>query len=145
MQLQPLYQVRFHYTDNWYIQHGAPQSVEGETFGLIEGSCEGEISGRLRGANHGHWRSDNTFLPDFQGVIETTDGAVIYADYRGYSRATALGERAIVATATHLSQDARYSWLNQTLCVGVGTVQNGATGRSELVVDWCNVVWESLA
>ena len=135
MQLQPCYRVRFHYTENWYINHGAPQSVEGETFGLIEGTCEGAIAGKVRGANHGHWRSDDLFIPDFQGIIETTDGAIVYADYRGYSRAEAEGRRTILVTGIHLSEDARYRWLNTMVCLGVGIVQTGESGRSELVVD----------
>lgn len=143
MQVRALYRVRFYYTDNWYINHGAPHSVEGQTFGLIEGTCEGGIRGRLRGANHGHWRSDDTFLPDFQGVIETEDGAIVYADYRGYSRAAEPGVRQTITAGVHLSDDERYRWLNNVLCVGVGMVHTPEGERSELTVDWYEIVWET--
>jgi hypothetical protein len=44
------------------------------------------VTGRFRGANHPRRRGDGTFLPDFQGVITTDDGATIFFDYRGYGR-----------------------------------------------------------
>jgi hypothetical protein len=47
---------------------------ECQFFFLAEGRCEGRISVLFRGANPPHRRSDGTFLPDFQGVIETDDG-----------------------------------------------------------------------
>jgi hypothetical protein len=50
-----------------------PDSAKGRYF-LAEGRCEGRIVGWFRGASHPHRRSDETFLPDFQGVIETDDG-----------------------------------------------------------------------
>ena len=42
--------------------------------------------GGSEGRNHPHRRGDGTFLPDFQGVIETDDGAEVLFDYRGYGR-----------------------------------------------------------
>jgi hypothetical protein len=53
----------------------------------------GRISGRFRGANHPYRRGDGTFQPDFQGVIETDDGAEVLFDYRGYGRAYPVGGR----------------------------------------------------
>jgi hypothetical protein len=47
-------------------------------------------------------------LPDFQGVIETVDGAEVLFDDRGYGRAYPVGRRQIVTSATHLSEDERY-------------------------------------
>jgi hypothetical protein len=100
------------------------------------------VTGRFRGANHPRRRGDGTFLPDFQGVITTDDGATIYFDYRGYGRAYPPGRRQIVAAATHLSADERYRWLNDSLSVGTGEVRTLADGSWELVVDWAEVVWE---
>ena len=97
------------------------------------------------GANHPHCRSDGTVLPDFQGVIETDDGAVVLFDYRGYGRAYPEGRRQIVASGIHLSDDERYHWLNDTLSVGVGEVRSQLDGATELVVEWAELVWEPIA
>ena len=121
-----------------------PDSDECKFFFLAQGRCEGRISGRFRGANHPNRRGDGTFLPDFQGVIETDDGAEVLFDYRGYGRAYPVGRRQIVATGTHLSEDERYHWLNDTLSVGVGEVRSQPDESTELVVEWAELVWEPL-
>ena len=122
-----------------------PDSDECKFFFLAQGRCEGRISGRFRGANHPNRRGDGTFLPDFQGVIETDDGAELLFDYRGYGRAYPVGRRQIVATGTHLSEDERYRWLNDSLCVGVGEVRSQPDESTELVVEWAELVWEPIA
>ena len=120
-------------------------SAEGRFFFLAEGRCEGRISGFFRGANHLHRRSDGTFLPDYQGVIETDDGVEILFDYRGYGRAYPVGRRQIVVSATHLSENERYRWLNDSLSVGVGEVRSPEDGPTELVIEWAEVVWEPVS
>jgi hypothetical protein len=70
VRLEPLYVVRFSYSGGWGADLAGPESAEGRFFFL----AEGRISGQFRGANHPNRRSDGTFLPDFQGVIETDDG-----------------------------------------------------------------------
>jgi hypothetical protein len=84
-------------------------------------------------------------LPDFQGVIETDDGAEVLFDYRGYGRAYPVGRRQIVTSATHLSEDERYHWLNDSLSVGVGEVRSQEDGPTELVIEWAEVVWEPVS
>ena len=121
-----------------------PDSDECKFFFLAQGRCEGRISGRFRGANHPNRRGDGTFLPDFQGIIETDDGAELLFDYRGHGRAYPLGRRQIVATGTHLSEDERYRWLNDSLGVGVGEVRSQPDESTELVVEWAELVWEPL-
>lgn len=121
-----------------------PDSDECKFFFLAQGRCEGRISGRFRGANHPDRRGDGTFLPDFQGVIETDEGAELLFDYRGYGRAYPVGRRQIVATGTHLSEDERYRWLNDSLSVGVGEVRSQPDESTELVVEWAELVWEPL-
>ena len=119
-------------------------SDECKFFFLAQGRCEGRISGWFRGANHPNRRGDGTFLPDFQGVIETVDGAELLFDYRGYGCAYPVGRRQIVATGTHLSEDERYRWLNDSLSVGVGEVRSQPDETTELVVEWAELVWEPL-
>lgn len=121
-----------------------PDSDECKFFFLAQGRCEGRISGRFRGANHPNRRGDGTFLPDLQSVIETDDGAELLFDYRGYGRAYPVGRRQIVATGTHLSEDERYRWLNDSLSVGVGEVRSQPDESTELVVEWADLVWEPL-
>jgi hypothetical protein len=144
VRLEFLYRVRFTYSGGWGADLSGPDNPEGQFFFSAEGRCEGRISGRFRGANHPYRRGDGTFLPDFQGVIETDDGAEVLFDYRGYGRAYPLGRRQIVASATHLSEVERYRWLNDSLSVGVGEVRSQPDGTTELVMEWAELVWESL-
>jgi hypothetical protein len=142
--LEFLYRVRLTYSGGWGADLSGPHNPEGQFFFSAEGRCEGRISGRFRGANHPYRRGDGTFLPDFQGVIETDDGAEVLFDYRGYGRAYPLGRRQIVASATHLSEDERYRGLNDSLSVGVGEVRSQPDGTTELVMEWAELVWEPL-
>lgn len=158
MRLDPLYRVRFRYPEGWSVSLTGTDGTESQHFYFAEGRCEGRITGRLRGANHPHRRTDHTFRPDFQGVIETDDGAVIMFDQRGYGRAYPVDRRQIVASATHLSDDDRYSWLNDVVCVAVGEVRTLTAGGEgggkqgvtikpviELVLDVAELVWEPIA
>ena len=145
MKLRPLYRVRFRYSNEWKVALSSPESMEGQHFFLAEGSCEGRVQGTFRGANHPRRRGDRTFEPNFQGVIETSDGATIFFDYRGYGRAYPVGRRQIVASATHLSDHESYRWLNDSLAVGEGEVRTISEGNVELVIDWSEVVWEPVA
>jgi hypothetical protein len=145
MDFKPLYWVRFTYPESWAIKLAGMASNEAQYFILAEGRCEGRITGRFRGTNHPRRRSDGTFQPDFQGVIETDDGAVIFFDYRGYGRPYPLYRRQIVIIGTHLSDDARYQWLNDSVSVGVGEVREPPGAAVELVIDWSELIWQPIA
>jgi hypothetical protein len=142
MKLVPMYRVRFQYPQGWEIPLAGDASHEGMHFYLAEGRCEGRLQGTFRGANHPRRRGDGTFEPNFQGVIETNDGASILFEYRGYGRAYPVGKRQIVAAATHVCGNPRYKWLNDSLAVGVGEVRAREGGDTELVIEWSEVVWE---
>jgi Protein of unknown function (DUF3237) len=144
MRLEPLNRVRFTYSGGWTVDLAESESAESQHFFHAKGRCEGRINGRFQGANHPHRRSDGTFLPDFQGVIETDDGASILFDYRGYGRAYPVGRRQIVASATHLSEVERYRWLNDSLSVGVGEVRSQEDEPTELVIGWAELLWEPI-
>ena len=143
MQLQPLYSVRFRYPDGWEVALSGPAGTEERHFYLADGACTGRITGRFRGANHPRRRTDHTFTPDFQGVIETEDGAVVMFDYQGYGRAYPVGRRQIVTAAWHFSSDERYRWLNDSMAVGSGEVRRLSESETELVIDFSEVVWEA--
>ena len=144
MKLLPLYRVRFSYPQGWEVALTSPTSTESQHFYLAEGICEGRLQGTFRGANHPRRRGDRTFEPDFQGIIETTDGAAIFFKYQGYGRAYPIGRRQIVVSAFHLSDHDNYRWLNDSLAVGVGEVRSLGEERVELVVDFSEVVWEPI-
>ena len=68
MRLEPLYRISFAYPEH-YLSRGP------DTLGLFfgEGRVEGQVTGRFRGLNHARLRSDDVYVPDFHGVIETDD------------------------------------------------------------------------
>jgi hypothetical protein len=145
MRLEPLYVARFHYPENWAVSlgTGGPSGAsESQHFFVAEGSVSGRLTGRLRGANHPRRRSDGTFLPDFQGVINTDDGAVVLFDCRGYGRAYPPEARQVVGTATHITEHAKYRWLNDSVAVCTGIVRPLAGGSMELVLEWAELIWE---
>jgi hypothetical protein len=134
MRLEHLYRLRFAYEEYW--------SIGSQNFGLAEGRCEGRITGRFRGGNHPHARRDGTVLPDFQGFIETDDGAKILFDYRGRGRLREDDRFEAVATATHVSDDERYRHLNDVVCA----IEGGqGPGEEELAIDVYELVWEEIA
>ena len=143
--MEPLYRVQFSFTGGWGADLAGLENPDCQFFFLAEGHCEGRISGQFRGANHPHRRSDGTFVPNFQGVIETDNEAEVVFDYRGYGRAYPIGRRQIVISATHLSEDERYCWLNDSLSVGVGEVRSQEDGTTELVVELADLVWEPVS
>lgn len=134
MRLERLYRLTFAYSEFWSV--GGRQN-----FGLAEGSCEGRISGRFRGANHPRVRDDGLYLPDFQGFIETTDGATLFVDYRGRGRVLPDGEFRAVASAKHLSDNERWRHLNDTVCFLEATERDDES----VVLDVYKLVWEPIA
>ena len=148
MHLKPLYRIRFTYPEGWSVDLTGPRGTQSQHFFIAEGRCEGTITGRYVGANHPLQRVDGTFVPDFQGVIETDDGAIIFFDSSGYGRTYPRDRRQVVSTTTHISDDPRYTWLNDVVCVGVGEVRapSPQTGQpdTELVIDVAELVWEPI-
>lgn len=130
MQLKPLYRAQFEYPQQWSVDITGENGTEEQLFLFAEGNVTGRLQGRLRGANFPRRRVDKTAVTDFRGVLETADGAVILFEYHGYGRAhtpehdrvAGPNRRQWVATAFHHSQDERYRWLNDVVCVGTGEV-----------------------
>jgi hypothetical protein len=143
MNLLPLYRCRFSYRKSWSVPVTGQDTTETQHYLLAEGRCEGRIAGALVGANHPRQRSDGTFEVDFQGVIETDDGAVIYFDHRGYGRAYPIGRRQIVGSVTHLCDGDDYRWLNNSIAVSTGEVRT-IDNATELVIDVAELVWQPL-
>jgi hypothetical protein len=145
VRLEPLYRVAFRYPEHWHVELEGANGLESAHFFLAEGRCDGRINGRFRGANHPRRRTDETYVPDFQGAIETDDGATILFDLRGYGRAYPVGNRQVVGTAMHVSGDERYRWLNDVVCPLAGEVRaHPESGATEIVLDVAELVWEEI-
>jgi hypothetical protein len=128
--------MTFVYPHGWSVAF-AGEGTEGHHLFLAEGRCDGRISGQMRGANHPRRRGDGTFCPDFHGAISTEDGATVLFDCGGYGRAYPVDARQIVCWFTHVSDDSRYRWLNNVVCVGTGEVRPDG-----LLIDVAELVWE---
>lgn len=146
MRLEPLYRVRFTYPEGWGITLKGELGSEEQHLYFAEGHVEGRISGRFRASNFPRRRMDKTFTPHFHGIIQTDDGATILFEYHGYGRAYPAGRRQWVVAATHLCDDARYSWLNDGIGVGTGEVRWQEHAHSpDLVLDVTELIWEPIA
>lgn len=149
MRLEPLYRLRFVYTNGWETHLTGKLGTEEQHFYFAEGRCEGRIAGRFRAANAPRRRTDATFTPLFHGVIETDDGATIYIEFRGYGRAYPEGRRQWLVAGVHLSDAEQYAWLNDAIVVGTGEVRRSGQNDTsdpnaspDLVLDVAEVVWE---
>lgn len=140
MRFEALYRLTFTYPEEWVVEIAGEGGTEEQHFFIAEGRADGQISGRMRGANHPRRRTDRTFVPDFQGVIETDEGATIFFELHGYGRAYPPGRRQIVCSVTHIADVEPYRRLNDCVCVGVGEVRAGADG-TVLVIEVAELVW----
>jgi len=133
VRLEPLYTVRFSYPEH-YLSRGA------DTLGLFfaEGRAEGQVNGRFRGLNHARLRSDDVYVPDFHGVIETDDGALLAFHLRGLARKNDYG-REVTGTIVHNTGSERYSRLNDAVCVLAGEAR-----RNDIRIEVAELVWEEL-
>jgi hypothetical protein len=134
VRLEPLYRIRFAYPEHYVVR-----GPDTHGFLFAEGRCEGAVNGRFRGLNHPRLRRDDVYLPDFQGVIETDDGARLAFDLRGRARPASDG-REVVATILHYTGDSRYERLNDALCVVCGMARRG-----DIELEVAELVWEPLA
>jgi hypothetical protein len=144
MRLEHLYRMRFTYPEGWAVE------LEGgweQHLYLAEGTCEGAIAGRFRGANFPLRRTpEGPYCPDFRGAIDTEDGATVIFECQGYGRAYPPGRRQIVGSVTHVSDDERYAWLNDVVCVCVGEVRSTrGSDSTTLVMDIAELVREPIA
>ena len=131
MRLEPLYRIVFSYPEHYHVD-----GPDFRGYFFAEGRCEGALTGRFRGMNHPRLRPDDVYLPDFQGVIETVDGATLAFDLRGFGRARDYG-REVVGTIVHSTADDRYSRLNDALCVLAGEAR-----EREILLDVAELIWE---
>ncbi len=152
MRVEPIYRMTFAYPESWGGVIEGSRGSEGHYYFIAEGRAEGEVVGRVRGANHPVARIDGNALPNFQGAIETDDGAHILFDLRGYARPYPEGRRQIVVSGTHTSPDERYSWMNDVIFVGTGEIRPETGGGPRevhghavsFVIDVGQLIWEQI-
>jgi hypothetical protein len=131
VKLEPLYTVHFSYPEH-YLSRGP------DTLGLFfaEGRVQGRVNGRFRGLNHARLRSDDVYVPDFHGVIETEDGALLAFHLRGLARKSDYG-REVTGTIVHTTGSDRYAHLNDAVCVLAGEAR-----RNDIRIEVAEVRWE---
>ncbi|HEV2389169.1 MAG TPA: DUF3237 family protein [Nitrososphaerales archaeon] len=155
MRLRPLYRLEFDYPESWAVDVKGEGGTEEQHLLFAEGKATGELRGRFRGANYARRRADRTALTDFRGVIETEDKAVVLFDCRGFGRRRSPeydklspNGRQWLATVSHLSEDPKYVWLNDTVCVGEGQVRPkpvpNQSNPTDLTLEVAALVWEPI-
>jgi hypothetical protein len=166
VRLEPLYTIRFFYPDDWQINLVGKKGTEEDHFLFAEGKCDGRISGRFRGSNHPHKRTDETFAKNLQRFIETDDSALIMLDFQGYGRSPDRSQelyklipatnhatkrrRQVVGFAKHTTDSEKYRWLNDAVCAIAGEVRAPTEIPPEqvkqvdikLVFSVAEVIWE---
>lgn len=114
MRVEPLYRVTFSTPGSWSVRLDGENGSEGQSFLIAEGRSIGRLSARYRAANFPRQRTDGTVTPDFRGVLETDDAATILIEWSGFARSGTNGVRELVGRMTHVTDDVRYSWLDDS-------------------------------
>ena len=136
MRLDPFYRVTFTTPESWSVTREGPDGTEGQSFLIAEGRAEGGLSARYRAANFPRRRVDGALEPAFRGVLETDDGATILIRWDGLARRTPSGMRELLGTMSHVTDDGRYRWLNDRMCVVDGEVRLRAEGSGfDVILD----------
>lgn len=147
MRLEPLYRATFSTPESWSVQlsgAGGEPGTEAQSFLIAEGRTTGHVSARLRAANFPRRRVDGVLLPDFRGVLEVDDGAVVIFTWRGITARPVDGMRRLTGSLTHLTEDPRYARLNDVVCAVGGEVRARSGGGYEVLLDVSELVWEPL-
>ena len=143
MRLQPLYHARFTTPESWGVELHGPHGSEAQHLLFAEGRCEGRVTASMRATNFPRRRADGTLTPDFRGVLETDDGAVILFTWQGYGRTGPDGVRQLVGAMTHLSDHDGYRHLNDAVCAVTGVVEARADGHGvDVVLEVGELIWE---
>src|SRR5215204_1561549 len=146
MRLEPLYTVTFTTLEAWSVEVTSDAGIEGRSFLLAEGRSTGRLSARYRAANFPRKRVDAALVPEFRGVLETDDGAVILFEWQGLAVLSGSGMRQLLGSLVHTTDDPRYRWLNDRLCAVEGEVRPRTDGtRFDVVLEVSEMVWEGVA
>ena len=145
MRLEPLYRVTFTTPESWSVEFEGTTGTEGQSFLIAEGRSEGRLSARYRAANYPRRRTDGALVPAFRGVLETDDGATILFSWDGLARLGPDGMRELVGSITHVTDDERYTWLNDRVGAVEGEVRPRDGGGLDVVFEVSELVWEPIS
>ena len=86
-------------------------------------------------------------MPEFRGVLETDDGAVILFEWQGLAVLSASGMRQLLGSLlVHTTDAPRYRWLNDRVCAVEGEVRPRTDGSGfDVVLKVSEMMWEGLA
>jgi hypothetical protein len=146
MRLEPLYTVTFTTPEAWSVEVASDAGIEGRSFLLAEGRSAGRLSARYRAANFPRKRADGALVPEFRGVLETDDGAVILFEWQGLAVLGGSGMRQLLGSLVHTTDDPHYRWLNDRVCAVEGEVRPRTDGSGfDVVLEISEMVWEGFA
>ena len=145
MQLEPFYRVTFTTPESWNVTRKGHDGTEGQSFLIAEGRAEGRLSARYRAANFPRHRVDGALEPEFRGALETDDGASILFHWEGLASLTDSGMRQLLGTIQHVTDDERYTWLNDRICAVEGEVRPRNGGGFDVVLEVSLMTWEPIA
>lgn len=123
MRLIPLFEAELRFDEDTEV--GFPTFGEdGDWLAYVTGDgvvSGARLTGEIRWTNHPRRRADGTWLPAFDGVIRTHDGAEILLSFAGYNRGLTdpfeYDRRAAVAALTLASASPAYRWVNDVFAV----------------------------
>ncbi len=130
MRLERLCRLALEYDERGGVPDGgfvlvAPYAGgDGGGYGAGHGTVRGErLNGVAAWSNHPRRRSDGRMLPDAHGVILTDDGARVIFELRGRTvfRDPGRGTQSLIGWFE--SDDERYRWLNDVVCVAGGKIR----------------------
>jgi hypothetical protein len=126
MRLEHIFDLDLRY-EGEYVVVRPYGGLDGVGYAAGTGRATGpRIEGSVRFSNNPRVRGDGVLLPALDGAIATDDGARLVFSSTGLGRKEADGRRFRAALAMTLeSDDERYAWLNESLCVADAVV----TGR----------------
>ena len=123
MRLEHLFDLDLRY-EGEYVVVRPYGGLDGTGYASGRGRATGPgIVGDVRFSNNPRVRGDGVLLADLSGAIATDDGARIVFTLAGLGRKDENGRSFSVALAMTLeSDDERYAWANEALCVAEATV-----------------------
>jgi hypothetical protein len=123
MRLEHLFDLDLRY-EGEYVVVRPYGGLDGVGYASGTGRAAGpKIEGAVRFSNNPRVRGDGVLLADLSGAIATDDGARIVFSLTGLGRKDANGRSfSVVLAMTLESDDERYAWANEALCVAEASV-----------------------
>jgi len=136
MRLEELCALDLQYSGDFHLV--LPYGNEsGLGWGIGVGTATGDrLTGRAQWSNHPRRRGDGAMLPGVRGVITTDDGAEVMFELKGRTvfvqrDGERVGRQLLMVLLE--SEDDRYAWLNNTVCMAEGIIDDTV----HLVVHLC--------